>query len=89
MDSDNKDIISRQATLDAIFNDWDGMVVSLPTLIKCIPSTQKKGKWIYDSEAYPLGNPYGHYDCNRCGESVPHKTNFCPNCGADMRESHG
>ena len=56
MYSDNKDIISRQAVLDAIFNDWDGMVVSLPTLIKRIPSTQR--------------------------------TNFCPNCGADMRKTN-
>lgn len=56
MDNDNKDTISRQAVLDAIFNDWDGMVVSLPTLIKCIPSAQR--------------------------------TNFCPNCGADMRETN-
>ena len=45
----------------------------------------KHGRWIYDDEAYPGGNPYGHYDCDQCGESVPHKTNYCPNCGADMR----
>lgn len=42
------------------------------------------GEWIYDAEAYPLGNPYGHYDCDQCGESVPNRTNFCPNCGALM-----
>ena len=42
------------------------------------------GRWIYDDEAYPCGNPYGHYDCDQCGESVPHKTNYCPNCGAKM-----
>jgi len=47
---------------------------------------RKKGKWEYDDEAFPGGNPYGHYDCDQCGESVPHKTNYCPNCGADMRE---
>lgn len=43
---------------------------------------RKTGKWIYRLEAYPLGNPYGHYDCNQCGKSVPTKTNFCPNCGS-------
>jgi hypothetical protein len=46
----------------------------------------KHGQWIYDDEAYPGGNPYGHYNCDQCWESVPHKTNYCPNCGADMRE---
>lgn len=54
--------------------------------LRDMPSAQKKGHWIYDSEAYALGNPYGHYDCDQCGESVPRKTNFCPNCGADMRQ---
>jgi hypothetical protein len=24
--------------------------------------------------------------CSVCGELQPQKTNFCPNCGADMRE---
>lgn len=43
------------------------------------------GHWIYDVEAYPCGNPYGHYDCDQCGESVPYKTNFCPNCGCAMK----
>ena len=51
-----------------------------------VPSAApKRGKWVYDAEAYPLGNPYGHYDCDQCGESVPDKTNYCPNCGAYMR----
>lgn len=45
---------------------------------------RKTGKWIYDSEPYPFGNPYGHYGCDQCGESVPARTNFCPNCGAKM-----
>lgn len=57
-----------------------------------LPSAQperKTGRWIYDNEAYPYGNPCGHYDCDQCGESVPHKTNFCPNCGAKMEVEHG
>ena len=45
---------------------------------------RKTGKWIYDSEPYPLGNPYWHYACDQCGESVPTMTNLCPNCGAKM-----
>lgn len=42
--SDNKDVISRQVLLDAIFNDWDGMVVSLPTLINSMPSATEEAK---------------------------------------------
>jgi hypothetical protein len=42
------------------------------------------GKWIWQ-DAPCFGNPYGSYKCE-CGCLMPHKTNFCPNCGADMRE---
>lgn len=52
--------------------------------IEKLSKERKTGKWIYNSEPYPLGNPYGHYDCDQCGESVPARTNFCPNCGAKM-----
>ena len=48
----------------------------------------KYGTWVYNAEAYPFGNPYGHYECDQCGERVPDRTNYCPNCGAKM-ESDG
>lgn len=65
-------------------SDWCDYVSALRKL----PSTQerKSGEWIFDPEPYPLGNPYGHYGCDQCGEYVPHKTNFCPNCGTRMEE---
>ena len=67
-----------------IYNSWDAQIVKAwlddqPTI-----EERKTGRWIYDNEAYPYGNPCGHYDCDQCGESVPHKTNFCPNCGCKM-----
>lgn len=44
----------------------------------------KRGKWIYDK--------YGHPKCSNCnsialqGMDLQHEcSNFCPNCGADMR----
>ena len=27
-----------------------------------------------------------HFYCSNCGEYVEHKTKYCPNCGARMRE---
>lgn len=44
----------------------------------------KHGRWIRDAENF------GKYYCSKCGFSyipidVP-KNNYCPNCGADMRE---
>lgn len=40
-----------------------------------------RGKWI--TRPYMMGNT--QY-CSRCGENYGMKHNFCPNCGADMRE---
>ena len=90
------DLISRQEALSFPFanGQYDNENANEHFIFGCeayrewleqLPSAQKKGQWVYDAEAYPLGNPYGHYDCDQCGESVPRKTNFCPNCGADMR----
>ena len=49
------------------------------------PSVQpRKGKWTFFLGT-GYGNPYGHYECDLCGDGYGYKTNFCPNCGADMR----
>ena len=86
------DLISRQAAIDALDKRFDSIPMEQTTEIlllrkdlRNLPSAQRTGRWIYNDEAYPGGNPYGHYECDQCGEYVPHKTNYCPNCGADMR----
>lgn len=41
-----------------------------------------RGRWIdYDDD-------YGAYSCSKCEKDAPEdiQWNFCPNCGADMRE---
>ena len=83
------DMISRQAAIDAVVKESqvDGAygymdTKSIVDLLNDLPSAQRTGRWIYDDEAYPGGNPYGHYECDQCGECVPHRTNFCPNCGS-------
>ena len=53
-----------------------------------IEPDRMKGKWI---NAYPKieTNPMFMYGiCSECGfkQSLSGKLNFCPNCGADMRE---
>ena len=47
----------------------------------------KIGWWIEMVDADPMtGEPYvcGVY-CSECGERIGCESNFCPNCGADMR----
>lgn len=73
------DAISREAVIK-LFN---GNIGSEAALIlhkaKKLPSvTQKSGKWIYK-------NLKGQY-CSVCDEQSVWKFNFCPNCGACMKD---
>lgn len=91
------DAISRQAAIDAIrdmqaFEDDNGQpylylydVMAVFTDEEELPSIQpNKGKW--------KKNGY----CSECGTKAPYwewslfwyESNFCPNCGADMRGEH-
>lgn len=92
MKSDN---ISRQATIDALCNRCD-LVNDVPCTEECndikilrkLPSTDRKGHWIYVTveEWLRTGRDYGHH-CSECDEiNKSGKSNFCPHCGADMRE---
>lgn len=47
-------------------------------------SLRPKGRWVYAGYTAFCGTPYCR--CSLCGEGdTTHRTNFCPNCGADMR----
>lgn len=55
--------------------------------IKGLPSAQperKTGRWI-DETFKPWGLVHHPYKCNQCGEHSEMDSDFCPNCGADMR----
>ena len=92
------DLISRQAAIDTLEKlsanytgvgkrDWHPYVRECQYEIQRMPSAQerKKGKWIPHEDED--GEHYGD-KCSECGEwyVMPYgKTNYCPNCGADMR----
>ena len=47
---------------------------------------RKRGRWISDLAFYDdEGCPCIVLRCSECGEPYP-KSNFCPNCGAEMRK---
>lgn len=53
-------------------NDWEDYIDNAPTI-----EERTKGKWIEDS---------GNIACSHCHIIwLYRKTNYCPNCGADMR----
>ena len=43
------------------------------------------GHWVYE-EPNGANSFKGAYWCNQCHQPVFYRRNFCPNCGADMRE---
>ena len=91
------DCISRQAAIEAVHKSYDmildfktdGKTISssIEDILSNLPSAQperKRGKWIrQDNKGKPL---YGWYQCSRCGAVIGGKTNFCSECGKDMRE---
>lgn len=56
------------------------LVLNAPT----IEPERKKGKWIeHNPHKWGLGIVF---ECSECGEKIDcEPSNFCPNCGADMR----
>lgn len=55
-------------------NDWHGK------------NHGNKGEWI---SHYDEGTKEGWYECSCCHSERAFNTNFCPDCGADMREPIG
>lgn len=48
---------------------------------------RKKGKWLHKSKQLAALNTAWWYECSICGYHAFNgmRTDFCPNCGADMR----
>lgn len=92
------DYISREAAIDAVdvCNLHRGIIDALQAIISDIPSADVRpvvrGHYVGEYDGYADGNPvYDMWYCSECGcffEDWDEKPtyNFCPNCGADMRE---
>lgn len=88
----NGELISKKAAIDALSNMMDidgfrdGWAVSranVNSMLRSLPSAQRKGKWIKEREEWFTDYPY---KCTNCGKYSRARYHFCPNCGADMRE---
>ena len=86
------DYIDREAAIDAL-RDAYGDSYRAEDYIRAIPSADVKpvvrGKWKRGAftDVAPKGIEF--FYCSECGIRYPHiefPGNFCPNCGADMRE---
>ena len=80
------DYISREALKDA-FEEDGHLSAYVEEMINAIPAADVRpvvrGKWrliVYEI--------VGHdYQCSECGWNNDMASHFCPNCGADMRET--
>lgn len=95
----SQDCISRETAIDQFIHWYSELLlsqkeeVSFKDILKSLPSVlpqHKKGKWI----RYDVDIAFHPLHCSICGWSNHHIINkcieefqFCPNCGADMRES--
>jgi len=84
------ELISRQKAIDILknmmrdcFPEAEEELDAVITTVREIPSAEperKKGEWLLKP------NIYGVAYCSGCDyELHTNNTNFCPNCGADMR----
>ena len=83
------DCISRQDAIEALDQDVMGGL-NYRRILRLLPSADRPtGHWI-DTQVDSVGLAH-HCICSICGEepaawSSVNKFDFCPNCGADMRE---
>ena len=77
-------MIRRQDAIDALLERDANCGLDSAEVIEQLPSAQpkrKRGKWIYDGDCYI---------CDQCKSAFgwwadSQTSNYCPNCGADMR----
>ena len=94
--TENKEMIN--AVLDSLTLDYNtrrneeqrrGQINEDIETIKALPSAQaerKTGRWFSDVAYYDEdGCPCIVSRCSECGEAYP-ESNFCPNCGARMKD---
>lgn len=90
----SKRLIYVEDAIDALRNHVRGGHIILPyeyikDIVLSLPSAQQKrmrGRWV------PVTNGRGGYECDQCHNYAPSYqdgvewlSDFCPNCGADMR----
>lgn len=94
------DYIKREDVISFLEKEYEGGWIPynskaiLKEEIESIPTAdvveRKKGKWAYERVDFSVAVSPGAYvisspTCSVCGFHEFEATNFCPNCGADMR----
>lgn len=78
---DSGDYISSKALLSAV--EGYGWKEGLKTVLKRIPAADVRPN--VPGKFYLQYNGDGCWHCSECNYQARYPSNFCPNCGADMR----
>lgn len=83
-DDDEMELVSLDDVAEILINHIEAREKSEPQ--------RMRGRWVgTEFDGYADGNPvYYEWKCSACGcvvEDEEPTWNYCPNCGADMRES--
>lgn len=93
------DYISREAASDllamALIDDWEPEYAQ--DRLSDIPAADVRpvaeGHWLTWEEMFPDQNPRRKNNlgvfCSACKKHADNMTDFCPSCGADMRQERG
>lgn len=78
------DLISRAEAIEAVRSESAKRLLlgrgDILYILSALPSADRsKGEW--DEGIFDVG-----YFCSNCGETSARTSNFCPNCGSDMRK---
>lgn len=90
----SKDTIYREDAINLLWYFQDECCSAVVGDFEKLPSADRPpGEWIRTtpwSYGAGMGEVYGYYQkCSNCGKEFMDKSNYCPNCGADMREREG
>ena len=88
------DCVSRKAVEkitweEPYYRDALNVLAEVRDRVRALPSVQPQrpqGKWLDKKTTVKGGRglTYGRYGCSVCKKKQPYKSDFCPNCGAEM-----
>lgn len=84
------DYISRETTIDRLEKLFQLQAPTARAIVEAIPAAdvveRKHGKWIGENLASTSGGVYPVVHCSECNIVGYWEPNYCPNCGASMRQ---
>lgn len=91
----SEDTIYREDAIKATwqeptYTDPLNVLTEVRDRIEAIPSADRpQGEWVFGYDDETKEKDLYAWTCSLCGGKYPWQPNYCPNCGAEMREREG